>query len=69
MNPVWLLVTTQLSLAETAPIRPVGGSLWDYIESNAISQGLEPTSMDGLSNSEFILPQMILGQSIGNVDR
>ncbi len=69
MNPLCWFVITQLSIAETAPIRPVGGSLWDYIESNAISQGMEEHSSEGLNNTEFILPQMLLHQSIGNVDR
>ena len=49
----WLFIASQLALANgDEQIRPVGGSLWDYIESNAISQGLENYNPEGLHENK-----------------
>ena len=66
----WFFIVGQLALAEGEPqIQPVGGSLWDYIEGSAISQGLEQHVPEGLHETSAVLPQMLMNQSIGNVDR
>jgi membrane-bound lytic murein transglycosylase D len=66
----WFFIASQIALANgDEQIRPVGGSLWDYIESSAISQGLENYNPEGLHETNAVLPQMLMDQSISSADR
>ncbi len=69
MNIGWLIIAVHQAVAETPP-QPVGGTIWDYIESYSIAQGMEQAQQidEGL-NGTTTLPDLVLKQGISSVDR
>jgi len=68
VNIGWLIIFVQLGFAETSPPKPVGGSLWDYIESYSVAQGSEVRHQEGLQSTK-VLPPLVMAQTLSTADR